>query len=205
MGDFLLGLLIPIGILILIITIFIIVKNTREKTPIIQKGTTATQGTLVTGNNTTVGNIIHKTKSKFWSKVAEAMGFIILFVLTVALLFWVIGIVGKTIKELNAPKPHLISYTLQTVKTVQISNTSGTNTVYVPWGTDARFKKATIAFCVENNLGESVCGDVGSDPELPKGRTGEGQTLWFIPRDDPNQSGTIEILVTETKQKVVYY
>lgn len=146
-----------------------------------------------------------KTKSKFFPKFFGTIGVILALAVTVALLFWAIGVVGGVIKKWNAPKPHLISYTVQTVKTVQISNTSGTNTVYVPWGADARFKNATVAFCVENNLGDRVCGDAYSDPELPAGRrTGQGQTLWFTPQNS-SQSGTIDVLVTETKQKVVYY
>jgi len=150
-------------------------------------------------------HVTSKTKSKFFPKFFETIGVILALVVTIALLFWAIGFVGKTIKKLNTPKPHLISYTVQTVKKVKISNVSGANTVYVPWKADARFKNANVAFCVENNLGQKVCGPAYSDPELPAGKTGQGQTLWFTPRDDPNQSGTIEIVVTEKRQKLVYY
>ena len=150
-------------------------------------------------------HVTSKTKSKFFSKFFRTIGVILALAVTVALLFWAIGVVGGVIKKWNAPKPHYTTYTVQTVKTVRISNVSGMNIVYVPWKADARFKKATIAFCVENNLGEKVCGDAYSDPELSVGRTGEGQTLRFTPRDNPNQSGTIDVLITETKQRVDYY
>jgi len=198
--------------LIALLTIVIMVirarKNVTSKPKKVQTGATATQGTPVAGNNTnvTTGNAtMPKTKSKFFSKFFGTIGVILALVVTIAFIFWGIGVVEGVIKKWNAPKPHYTTFTVQTVKTVRISNVSGMNTVYVPWGADARFKKATVAFCVENNLGDKVCGDAGSDPELPKGRTGEGQTLWFTPRDDPNQSGTIEIVVTEKRQKLVYY
>jgi hypothetical protein len=133
-----------------------------------------------------------QTKSP-WLKLMTSVLAIILIALFLVFVVWALTAMWRGIVSFFEPSPRYETVVVfdRTVKVNLDSVWSDANTLYLDLskGEKCTFKEATVPFCIQNTLGEMVCGEPGTDPNLPSGPG--NQVLWFISKNSP--AGTIKV------------
>ncbi len=210
MGDFLIGLSIPIGILILLVLLRItLIKLFKKKsTPNIQQKGSSTQSESASGATPPPAdhaNHTHTAKSKtnWLSKILWTIFVLVATVAVLVFLAWALPFIKKAAIEFLEPSPQyrMVLVYDRTVSVNLDSDWSDANTVLLEEGEKCTFKEATVSFCVKNLGNETVCGQPNTDPNLPNDNGDFNQKLWF--KSEYGESGTIKVDIFKRKRQQI--
>jgi len=193
MGNFFIGLLVPIVIGTLIIAIILMAPKKKKQT------TTGspTQSTPAGGGNTPppAGHANpHPTKKKL-STFGIIIRIIISIILVVGLIFGFLFLINRDMSK-KGPSHSEPEYTtiFEEVrrKTVNLTDDfNGIDSVNLEYGQKCKFVNATVPFCVINKARQMICGDAYTHPDLPNGKA--NCKLWFKAQE--GYTGTIELVI----------
>jgi len=142
-----------------------------------------------------------KPKKTIGQKIKSLLWNIILFAITITISIWTINFVVEMFNKLT--KVPIYETTLIEIdrKTINLDTEFNIeNYIQLKYGQKCTFENATVPFCVRNSVGKLAYGKVGSkDVNLTPGP--ENQDLWF--KSNSKHNGTIEVLIFDRRTRQI--